>query len=255
VHFAVLGRVPSRDVQIEAVEVPSAPAVWVPAWLLLPNRQEAGGKVFLLLEPDRRGRWHEGELYQSLAAQGHVVCVPDLRGIGDLAPEAGRGAAAYTRDHSEEENYAWSSLILGKPMLGQWVTDVLAVISALRARPEAQGRPLTIAAHGKVTVPALIAATLEPAVERLYLAGGLISFASVVETEDYRASFADFVPGLLRHTDLPQIAASFAPRKLVLSDPVDGAGAPAERAEVQRLYPSAELKLEAQWETEALQNL
>ena len=33
--------------------------------------------------------------------------------------ELSRGAARYARSHAEEENYAWASLILGRPLLGQ----------------------------------------------------------------------------------------------------------------------------------------
>lgn len=251
-RFTVLGRVPSRDVFIEAVEVPSAPKVWVPAWLLTPRREDPDGAAFILLEPARRVRWHEGELYQSLAAKGHIVCAADLRGIGDLAPEAGRGASAYTSSHNDEENYAWSSLILGKPMLGQWVTDLLAVSAALRARPECKGRRLVVAARGKLTVPALFAAALDPAIDTLHLTDGLTSFQSVVDNEDYRVSFANFVPNLLRHTDLPDIAARIGARRLVLAGAVDGAGALAGLAEVQRLYPSAAILPRSNWTAESL---
>ena len=191
-RFTVLGRVPSRDVEIESVEVASAPNVWLPAWLFLPRKQDPKGSVYILLEPGRRGQWHEGELYQSLAAKGHIVCVPDLRGIGDLAPESGRGAAQYTRDHSDEENYAWASLILGKPLVGQWITDVLAVAAALRARPEAKGRRLVPrGARQNDSRRAGGRCARSRHLPACHLTEGLISFEDVVETENYRAAFAE----------------------------------------------------------------
>ena len=161
-RFTVLGRVPSGDAEIEALEVASAPGVQVPAWMFLPRKQNPGGAVYLLLEPGGRGRWREGDLYQSLAAQGHIVCAADLRGIGDLMPELGRGSARYARDHGDDESYAWASLILGRSLVGQRVTDLLAVAAALHARPEAKGRQLIVAARGKTTVPAQIAAGSTP---------------------------------------------------------------------------------------------
>src|SRR5712691_6717410 len=91
---AVLRRVPSKAVDIEAWEVNSDTKVWVPAWMFLPRKNDPSKPVLLLLEPNgRNGRWHEGELYQNLAVQGYPVCVPDLRGSGDLAPEFGRARA------------------------------------------------------------------------------------------------------------------------------------------------------------------
>jgi hypothetical protein len=122
-------------------------------------------------------------------------------------------------------------------MLGQWVTDTLALAAALRARSEFGGVPLTLAALDKMTVPALCAAALDRTIARLYLAHGLISFQSVVDTEIYRASFANFVPGFLNHTDLPEIAASLAPRRVVLAGTVDGRGAEADPADVRKQYP------------------
>jgi hypothetical protein len=121
-------------------------------------------------------------------------------------------------------------------MLGQWVTDTLALTAAVRSRAEFAGVPLTVSALDKMSVPALCAAALEPAIGALYLAHGLVSFQSVVETETYRASFANFVPGFLNCTDLPEIAASIAPRRLLLAGAVDGAGAEADPAAVRKLY-------------------
>jgi hypothetical protein len=81
-----------------------------------------------------------------------------------------------------------------------------------------------VAARGVLTVPALFAAALEPAIDGLYLAGGLISFRSIVETEVYKYPFGNFVPNLLAHTDLPELTAGLAPRRVTLAGAVDGAG-------------------------------
>ena len=56
--------------------------------------------MLLLLEPAGRNydhRWQEDSLYQTLATNGHIVCIPDLRGVGDMKPELGRGAASGRR--------------------------------------------------------------------------------------------------------------------------------------------------------------
>ncbi len=246
-----LRMVPSRDVDIEAVEVQSAPDVWLPAWVFLPRNAPAPRSVFLLLEPaTRNSRWHEGELYQALASRGHAVGVPNLRGIDDLSPEFPRGRAQYARDHQDEENFSWASLILGRPMLGQWVTDILAVSAALKNR--FRGARLVAAAFDKLTVPSLFAAALDPSIAALYLAHGLASFQAIVDAEDYRTSFANFVPGLLNHTDLPDVAAAIAPRPVTLAGAVDAHGAAMDVAALRGLYPRAELRPEARWDLESI---
>lgn len=236
----VLRRVPSREVFIEALEVGTAPKVWAPAWLFLSRKEDASKPIVLSLEDGGRNRsWHEGELYQVLAAKGYPVCVADVRGLGDLAPEFGTGSAGYMRAHQDEENYAWSSLMLGRPLAGQRVTDILALAAALRGYPSMRGRRVVIAARGKMTVPAIFAAALDREIAELYLAGGLVSFRNLVDTEDFNHSFANFVPGLLRHTDLPELVESLAPRRVTLAGTVNGAGVAMDTAAVRRIYSPA----------------
>ena len=236
----VLRRVPSREVFIEALEVATAPKVWAPAWLFLSRKEDASKPIVLSLEDGGRNRsWHEGELYQVLAAKGYPVCVADVRGLGDLAPEFGSGSAGYMRAHQDEENYAWSSLMLGRPLAGQRVTDILALAAALRAHSSSRGRRVVLAARGKMTVPAIFAAALDREIAELYLAGGLVSFRNLVDTEDFDHSFANFVPGLLRHTDLPELVESLAPRRVTLAGTVNGAGGTMDTAAVRRIYSPA----------------
>lgn len=228
-----------RDARIEAVEFASAPGVWVPAWLFLPRQPDAIKLIAVVLEPSGRTSWHEDELYDRLAASGAAVCAPDLRGIGDLTPEFGRHAARNAREHANDEMWSWSSLVFGKPLAGQRVADLLAVVQALRARPDLHGKRLFIAARGFPSVPALFAAALEPQIDGLYLAGGLVSFQSIVDTEDYNHPFSNFVPNLLLHTDLPELAASMAPRRVVLAGAVDGAAKTVAAEDVRRQYADA----------------
>jgi cephalosporin-C deacetylase-like acetyl esterase len=252
----VLRRIASRGIAIEALEVPSAPRVCLPAWLYLPASRDSKKPLILALDPAGRNvRWHEGELYQTLAQRGYPVCVADVRGIGDLAPEVGRGSPYYARSHADEENYAWASLIFGKPLLGQRVTDMLALAAALREHPDLRGLSLKLAASDRLMVPALFAAALDPAIAELYLSGGLVSYRSIVETEDYIAPLANFVPGILLHTDLPEIAASLAPRHVCLAGTVGASGEVLSEAAVRAAYGGREhivVRPEARWDLEAL---
>jgi len=246
-----LSRVPSRDCEILAVEIPTSARVWAPAWIFVPA--QSARRLLIIVEPNgHNAAWGEGGLYQNLAKQGTVVCATDLRGIGDLRPEYSPGAPSYTGEHEDEGNYAWASLIMGRSLLGQRVTDLLAVVEALSAT-EWGGRPL-LAARGQLTVPALCAAALAPQVDALYLADHLIAWRSLVETENYRHPFANFVPDILRSTDLPQIAASVAPRKITISRTLDGAGQPVPAPEARRAYAGSHIDLreETAWDTDAL---
>jgi hypothetical protein len=93
--------------------------------------------------------------------------------------------------------------------------------------------------------------------QRTYLAGGLVSFRSIVETEIYRRPFANFVPNLLRHTDLPEIAARIAPRRVTLAGTVNAAGDMLAAAAVKNAYGSAGNVIardQANWDVASLSN-
>jgi dienelactone hydrolase len=209
----LLGRAASRHAEVDALEVRSASNVWIPYWLFHPRRPQTGAPMLILLEPaGRNARWNEDSLCQQLAERGITVCTPELRGIGDVAPEFPRHAPRHGRSHQEEEHYAWASLMLGKPLLGQRVTDLLAVAGALP-----RGRRIVAAATGKMTVPALFAAAISTEIAAVHIHQGLPSFRSLVEMEDYSHPFANFVPDLLRHADLPQLAESLGSRCATLA--------------------------------------
>jgi dienelactone hydrolase len=244
-----------RNTAIEAVEFASAPKVWVPAWLYQPKKRDTARPLVIVLEPSGRGAFHEGELYDALAATGCAVCAPDLRNTDDLTPEFPRGAARFARSHNSDEDYAWSGFILGKPLLGQRVTDLLAVVRGLRTRPDLQSRRLLVAARGASTVVAQFAAALEPSIDTLYLAGGLASYQRIVDSETYSQPFGNFAPSLLLHTDLPDLASAMAPRRLVLAGAVDANGGKLTVADVRAEYRSAanvEVRPEALFTVEAI---
>lgn len=234
-NFRQLGSRPSVGLEIEAVEVESDDSVWIPAWLFVPEKE--AGKTLVLIEPSgRSGQWKEDGLYQRLGRNGIAVCAPDIRWLGDLRPEFSKGARNHAAWHQDEETWAWASLMLGKPLLGQKVTDLLALVSAVRQHPVLGKNQLVLAARGHVTVPALIAAALSPEVDSVLLTAGLVSFQSIVEHEDYQHPFGNFVFGILQKTDLPQIATLLGDRKLTLAGPVDGRNEPVPRRQALQTY-------------------
>jgi dienelactone hydrolase len=235
-NITTVDRAHYRGTSIEAVEFATAPKVWAPAWLFDAGTRDGSRPLVIVLEPAGRNAWHEGELYDSLASAGCVVCAPDLRNTGDLVPEFSRGAAQHARPHNSDEDYAWSGFILGRSLLGQKVTDLLAVIRGLRTRPELRSRRVLVAARGTATPVAQFAAALEPSIETLYLAGGLVSYQRIVDSEAYTHPLGNFVPNILRHTDLPDLARSIAPRRVILAGAVDAAGVKLPAGVVRESY-------------------
>jgi dienelactone hydrolase len=250
-----LATVPLNGAQVSAAEVNTQADVWVPVWVFTPANSDGRRSALLVL--DDRGRSahaHEDDMYHRLARKGHLICAADVRGIGDTRPEVGRGDPGYTIPHDAEEEFAWASLILGSPLLAQRTTDILTLVRALRNTYPAATAPLAVAARGRLTVPALFAFASAQDIGSLYLAGGLVSFQSVLDTEVYRHPLANFTWNLFRSTDLPVLATQSAPRPIHLAGAVDGAGNPMVLAELQRLYPSENVRFspEPAWDENSL---
>jgi len=250
----VLRTVPSRVGKILAVEVETAEYVWVPAWIFLPSRPVQN--LVVAIEPaGRNQRWREGELWEALSEHA-IVCAPDVRGIGDLRPQFSPGAPEYAEEHEQEENYAWASLVLGRSLLGQRVTDLLGITQAVQSYFPNVKQTL-LAASGPLTVPALCAGSLNPGIGRLLLTGHLISWRNIVETEMYTVPFANFVPNVLAATDLPDIAAAMSPREIILAGTVDAAGERMADARVRESYRTSNVTIQpaADWNQELFLSL
>ena len=73
-------------------------------------------------------------------------------------------------------------------------------------------RPVAIAASGKMTTPAIVAAALEEKCSALYLTGGLQSFASLLEEEEPAEAFANWIPDSVPGQDLAGLVKQISPR-------------------------------------------
>src|SRR5207244_2764617 len=102
---------------------------------------------------------------------------------------------------ADDDDLAWASLMLGKSLLGQRVSDILAIVQALRNHPATRGASIKIASIGHLTVPAVFAAAADTSIPVVYSARGLVSYASLLDKEDYTEPFANFLPGVLTKID------------------------------------------------------
>ena len=135
--------------------------------------------------------------------------------------------------------------------MGQRVNDILAVLEAFPRYEK-----VALAAYGPMCVPALCAAALSARLSALYLAGGLLSWTSILTTDEYKEPFSNFVPGVLRQTDLPQIAEAIPKQtRLILAGTVNGSGQRVPAEAVQRLYPGAVFQERADWTEAAIGGL
>lgn len=172
----------------------------------------------VLLHLDGRDAVAKHPLAQELVKAGWTVVAPNLRATGATKPanDTIRDAA----DHNSAEHAVW----IGRPLMGQWLTDVQAVLDWLAAQPTVDRRHIVVAGVGPAGLVALVG-------------GGLwddrVAGVLAVETPVTYLTEAPYgpsmrmgvlVPGILTAGDVPQLAALMAPRRLVFADGVTGGG-------------------------------
>jgi hypothetical protein len=124
-----------------------------------------------------------------------------------------------------KERFAWTNLVLGSPVIGQRVWDILRCLDYLKTRQDVEGSQIRVLGRGPAGLAALMAGALDESVRSVLLDRTLATYASIVDAEDYAIALDWFVPGILQHFDIPDIAAAIYPRPVWITNALDGDGA------------------------------
>jgi dienelactone hydrolase len=242
----VLWTHPQSTANIEAIALHVEAGIEVPLLLLRPADRARTG-VVVAVAKDGKGRFlaSRSTEIEALLRAGVAVCLPDLRGTGETAPEPDW--------QNNGENTAEMEVALGSTLLGSRVKDLRTVIAYLRGRKEIDtsrialwgdsfapanpsdlfldeleqetGPQIQYHAEPLGTSAVLLAGLLEPGLRAVAARGGLASYLSVVEHACAYIPMDSVVPGMLQVADLVDIAAAQAPRPLLLEALVDGRNA------------------------------
>jgi cephalosporin-C deacetylase-like acetyl esterase len=178
--------------------------------------------------PRRAVLWIDGEGREAAAgsiraaARLAVVLAVDPRGWTEVRGDAGRSPFS-------PEVLADLALVVGRPLIGMQLRDVLAAVRLLREMPETRELPLTLRGVGWGAVLALMAGALEPDIDVVEAEGAPLSYRAWLRSPRPEMPAELLLPGALPSCDLPLIAAAVAPRSVALIAPVDAEGRPAGR--------------------------
>lgn len=241
----VLGGIPEGTVPHETVEPVRGKRSWTvsyspePGLRLTAQRQAATdparGEVILLnLEGANAAR--QSTLHAELLQQGWDVITVELRATGSLAPPRDRIGRA--PDHNSAE---WS-LWIGRPLIGQWVCDVLSLIKLLEAvQPTDFPGRRWIVGEGPAGLVALVTAAVaapEIPLEGVAAIHSLTSFISDVPYE--RQRLGTLAPGILRDVgDVAHLASLGFPRRVAILGGVTGGGEPLDKPALRDSFAPA----------------
>jgi cephalosporin-C deacetylase-like acetyl esterase len=198
------------------------PGSEVPATLLLPR--EPARRVVLWIAEE--GRQAAGERVRAAARVAAVLAI-DPRGMGETRPPGAADDPEYYGAFGPEYDLTYLSFMLGRPLVGLRLMDVLGAIRLLREMPETKELPITLHGTGMGGVLAVMAGALTPEVGTIEMEGALLSYRAYLRSAKPAQHVNVVLPGAEATCDLPAIAGAIAPRAFALMSPVDAAGHPA----------------------------
>lgn len=215
-----------KNITIEEFQFESKPGIRILGWFVTPSSAGTRCSTVLYLTDDGGNDVVEepGSMAHLLAA-GHAVCAISLRGLGITQPRfPGGGPNYYEGSVHLEERFAWTSLVLGRPVIGQRVWDTLRAVDYLTSRPDVDPSQIRIIGVEGAGLAALMAAFLDGRLRSALVDRTLVSYTSIVESKNYSLQLEWFVPGILRRFDLPEIAMWLSPRPCWILNGVDPNG-------------------------------
>jgi hypothetical protein len=184
---------------------------------LLFKPQKPDGRAILYLDPSgKSGEAVQSEIVKFLT-EGITVLAPDLIGTGEMGPGKFQGDAYF---NGVSHNLWYAALLTGRSIAGIQAGDVVRLVKLLKK----QNFDNIIGLARKEMSPVLLhAAAFSAEISAVILIEPYSSYFSLVSSRFYNPHFIlSAVPGAIGNYDLPDLAASLAPRKLFIAGTTDG---------------------------------
>src|SRR5450759_584706 len=191
----------------------------IPYLLMIPTKPNNKGIIYLHPSGKSVEASVGGEM-EWFVSNGFTVLAPDMIGVGEMGPGI-FGGDAYIEGVSH--NIWYASMLIGLSIVGIRAGDVIRLTRLLKIN---YGINEVYGLGRKEMAPVLLyAAAFDPVITRIALIEPYASYQSIVMNHFYNSSFIlGVVPGALKAYDLPDLAGSLAPRKLMMAGTTDGYG-------------------------------
>jgi hypothetical protein len=193
----------------------------IPYLLMVPGKPN--NKALIYLHPSGKSKeaLPGGEM-EWFVKSGFTVLAPDLIGTGEVGP--GEAHVSYYANGSGLPYSNWfASMLIGRSIVGIQAGDITRLTALLKKKylvKEIYG-----IARRELAAVLLHAAAFDTTITRIALIEPYSSYRSIVMNQFYNPDFIySLVPGALEGYDLPDLAMSLAPRKLVMLNITDGFG-------------------------------
>jgi pimeloyl-ACP methyl ester carboxylesterase len=139
---------------------------------------------------------------RSYLQKGYTVLLPDLRGTGETTDNP---AFNQEKFYNKEYRNVISSLHLGKPLMGQRVTDLLLLADYLQTDTMLRNSSITVRSSGMTALVAMHAAAVDDRIRYLQADGFLSSFTEIIQQPLRKNWYSYVIPGVLRYYDISDL--------------------------------------------------
>ena len=223
------GRIQREGYVIEKYFVKGDGDYIIPYLVMIPAK--SNNKALIYLHPlGKSAEASVGGEMEWFVRNGFTVLAPDMIGTGEMGPGIFTGDA-YIDNISY--NIWYTSILIGRSIVGIRAGDVIRLSRILKKNT---GVNEVYGLARKEMAPVLLhAAAFDPVITRIALIEPYSSYTSIVMNRFYRPVFVhSLVPGALTAYDLPDLAASLAPRKLMMAGVTDGDGNASDNEKINK---------------------
>ncbi len=201
----------------------------IPYLLMKPDKPN--NKALIYLHPSGKSvEVSAGGEMEWFVKNGFTVLAPDMIGIGETGPGIFHGDANI---EGVSLNIWYASILIGRSVVGIRAGDVVRLTRMLNKNT---GIGEVYGVARKEMAPVLLhAAAFDQGITRIALIEPYSSYRSIAMSRFYNSSFIyGVVPGALKVYDLPDLAASLAPRKLMMVGTTDGNGKKTDQDRIEK---------------------
>jgi len=171
----------------------------VPVIVVYPEKVVADGRVKLYLNENGKSEILASDRnLEPFINRGDILVLADLRGFGETADPLEYNDTKYW---NKEYRNAMISMHIGRPIMGQRVTDILSVIDFITSDGKLKDHKINMVANGAYGPAAVHAAYLDKRISQTEISRSYKSFEEIVKNPMQRDVYSNVLYGVLKYYD------------------------------------------------------